>query len=46
MPSWALIDLATGSVTLRRSAYDNIAVMARLRAMDWDERIVRSLDKR
>ncbi len=46
MPSWALLDLATGRASLRRSSYDNRAVMARLRHRAWDERITAALDKR
>jgi predicted phosphodiesterase len=46
MPSWALLDLATGSAELRRTSYDNAMTMARLRSMRWDERITAALDKR
>lgn len=46
MPSWALLNLATGSAELRRTAYDNITVIARLRTLEWDDRITRALDKR
>ena len=46
MPSWALLDLATGSGELRRTAYDNMTVIARLRALNWDERVTLALDKR
>jgi predicted phosphodiesterase len=46
MPSWALLDLASGAATLRRTGYDNVAVMARLQALSWDETAIRALDKR
>ena len=46
MPSWAVLNLQNGSAELRRTLYDNIAVMARLRALEWDDRIIRALDKR
>ena len=46
MPSWALLDLATGSAELRRTAYDNVRAMERLRALGWDDRVTRALDKR
>lgn len=46
MPSWALLDLETGRAELRRTTYDNLLAMARLRALGWDEQVTRSLDKR
>ncbi|MGO9078308.1 MAG: metallophosphoesterase family protein [Streptosporangiaceae bacterium] len=46
MPSWALLDLATGQAQLRRTTYDNISVMARLDALGWDSRVTRALAKR
>jgi predicted phosphodiesterase len=46
MPSWALLDLATGSAELRRTTYDNAMAMARLRTLNWDERITAALDRR
>jgi predicted phosphodiesterase len=46
MPSWALLDLAAGTAELRRTDYDNAAVMARLQARGWDEGVTRALDKR
>jgi predicted phosphodiesterase len=46
MPSWALLDLTTGSAELRRTAYDNVDAMARLRAIGWDDRVVSALNKR
>jgi predicted phosphodiesterase len=46
MPSWALLNLATGNAELRRVAYDNICAMERLRALGWDARVTSALDKR
>jgi predicted phosphodiesterase len=46
MPSWALLDLATGRAELRRTPYDNLAAMAHLRAIGWDDRTTQALDKR
>jgi predicted phosphodiesterase len=46
MPSWALLDLATGTAELRRTAYDHIAVMERLRTLQWEDQIIQALDKR
>ena len=46
MPSWAVLNLENGNAELRRTTYDNIAVMARLRALEWDDRVTRALDKR
>jgi predicted phosphodiesterase len=46
MPSWALLDLASGTAELRRTSYDNTAVMTLLRTLDWDDRAVLALDKR
>jgi predicted phosphodiesterase len=46
MPSWALLDLTAGSAQLRRTRYDNVMAMARLRSLNWDERITAALDKR
>lgn len=46
MPSWALLDVAAGHAKLRRTAYDNLGVMARLRALGWDDRVVGALDKK
>ena len=45
MPSWALLDMAAGHAELRRTAYDNLGVMARLRALGWDDWVVGALDK-
>jgi predicted phosphodiesterase len=46
MPSWALLDLATGSAELRRTVYDNAAVIGHLRCLEWDDRLIRALDER
>lgn len=46
MPSWALLDLTSGSAELRRSAYDNDAVIGRLRSLGWDGQITEALQKR
>lgn len=46
MPSWALLDLATGRAELRRSVYDNLATMARLRELRWNEGLILALDRR
>jgi predicted phosphodiesterase len=46
MPSWALLDVTAGAAELRRTAYDNIRAMACLRALGWDDRITRALDKK
>jgi predicted phosphodiesterase len=46
MPSWALLDLAQGTAELRRTAYDQRSVMARLADMGWDSRVILALDKR
>jgi predicted phosphodiesterase len=46
MPSWALLDLASGSAELRRTVYDHTKVMTLLSALDWDDRIIRALDKK
>lgn len=46
MPSWALLDLATGHAELRRTAYDNTSVMSLLRTLEWDDYVTRALDKR
>ncbi len=45
MPSWALLDLRTGRAELRRTAYDNAAVISRLRALGWDRRIATKLGR-
>ena len=45
MPSWAVLDLESGRAELRRCTYDNVAVIAALRARGWDERATRALDK-
>ena len=46
MPSWALLNLATGCAELRRTVYDNRRAMERLRAMHWHDQLVRALDRR
>lgn len=46
MPSWAVLDLERGRVELCRSAYDNGAAMAALRARRWDDGVTLALDKR
>jgi predicted phosphodiesterase len=46
MPSWALLNLVTGNAELRRTPYDNVCTMERLRALGWDTRITSALDKR
>jgi predicted phosphodiesterase len=46
MASWAILDLETGRAELRRTRYDNIGAMSRLLAIGWDDRVVRSLDKK
>jgi predicted phosphodiesterase len=46
MPSWALLDLSAGTAELRRSSYDNQAVINRLRARGWDEDITNALNRR
>jgi predicted phosphodiesterase len=46
MPSWALLDLEAGTAELRRSTYDNIATMAQLRELSWNDSVIRALDKR
>jgi predicted phosphodiesterase len=46
MPSWAVLDLECGCAELRRCSYDNVAVIASLRARRWHERATRALDKR
>jgi len=46
MPSWAVLDLECGRAELRRCTYDNVAVIAALRARRWDDGITRALDKR
>jgi predicted phosphodiesterase len=46
MPSWAALDLATGTAELRRAAYDHVAVMERLQMLGWDQRVTAALDKR
>jgi predicted phosphodiesterase len=45
-PGWALIDLSSGRAQLRRSSYELGPVIARLRAIGWDERVVAKLDRR
>jgi putative phosphoesterase len=45
MPSWALLDLATGRAELRRSAYDHTAVIRRLRLREWDDDVTRALGR-
>jgi predicted phosphodiesterase len=46
MPSWALLDLASGTAELRRTTYDNVNVVERLRVLEWDEYVTSALDKR
>jgi predicted phosphodiesterase len=46
MPSWALLDLVSGTAELQRTAYDNMNVIKRLRDLEWDERVTSALDKR
>jgi predicted phosphodiesterase len=46
MPSWAIVDLGRGEASLRRTLYDNLAVMERLRTLGWDDRVTAALDKR
>jgi predicted phosphodiesterase len=46
MPSWAVLDLASGQAELRRTAYDNISAMSKLEALGWDRQVTRALDKR
>lgn len=45
IPSWALLDLASGRAELRRSAYDSAAAMAGLRALRWDPLVTMALAK-
>jgi len=45
MPSWALLDLATGSAELRRTVYDSGTVTAALRELHWDERLTHALER-
>lgn len=45
MPSWALLDLATGAAELRRTSYDNQRAMRLLRAQDWDEQVTLALGR-
>ena len=44
--AFAIVDLALGTHELRRVDYDVAAAQAELRAMGWDERAIRALDKR
>jgi predicted phosphodiesterase len=46
MPSWALLDLASGQAELRRTDYAHMSVMEQLHTLDWDDRITRALNKR
>jgi putative phosphoesterase len=46
MPSWAVLDLETGSAELRRTSYDSTSVMALLHSLDWDDRVTQALEKR
>jgi predicted phosphodiesterase len=43
MPSWALLDLSTGTAELQRAAYDHDTVMRTLHARSWDQDITRAL---
>lgn len=46
MPSWALLDLGSGTAEIRRPQYDNAAAMRRLRRRSWEHEIVEALDRR
>lgn len=46
MPSWALLDLSSGQAWLRRTPYDNRAVMETLRALAWDEKTTLALERK
>lgn len=43
IPSWALLDLDTGTAELRRTAYDANGIVEQLRRQSWDETIVKAL---
>lgn len=43
--SWALVDMRSGCVELRRTRYDTFVAAARLRALGWDERLIEALDR-
>jgi predicted phosphodiesterase len=46
MPSWALLDLASGHAELRRTTYDNRAAVAELHELGWDDGVAEALDRR
>ncbi len=45
MPSWALLDLATGTAELRRTSYDHRSTIAWLRDLGWNDRVTEALDR-
>jgi predicted phosphodiesterase len=46
MPSWAVLDIESGTAELCRTTYDNTSAMKLLRSLDWDDRVTRALGKR
>jgi putative phosphoesterase len=45
MPAWATFDDQTNEFVCCRSQYDNISVMKELKAMNWDDSFIESLNK-